>query len=465
MALVSNGIRIAINGSETDVDVESDNASWKTKVGKVRHTVGGGSWWRDSQPGVANIDVAVPLDLAHKIRTVTIAVTCIPSLASPPNGVIGGGSANSYRIIFHGDVQSVKGSPRAGDSFVQVDAVSEMSGLLQRKARTAAAANTGVVTLLDDIETAHGLGMAGNTYFPTVAQGFPNCDRPKQKQNTNGAWLRRMLAGTGTNMSEDWETSITAPLLMWRPDFQDPGNYYTYTATARMWATEMPYPWKLAYPDVGMQYTDFVARVNVEGANAAGDEHYGWAQLVGTAARATVGNRDVSLNSFIDTAAECQTQARRMIAYQGNPCYLKMNQVSFNTEALYRTYLADYTAANAQYALISLAGGMPGDVYLGRGQPTPADFGDDHTTAADWPAHAPDGGALYDVLKALWWPLIQYDVPVTDFTTIHHVVRSLTRTFTPTGGWDVTAQVEPVPNPDGLRGATVPAGDYDNGTY
>lgn len=454
MALTSNGLRIAINGSETDVDVEADNASWKTKVGKVRHTVGGGSWWRDPQPGVANIDVIVPLHLAPKIRTVTIAVTCIPSLAAPPTGVIGAGSANSYRIIFHGDVQSFKATPRAGASIVQMDAVSEMSGFLNRKARVAAAVNTGIRDLLTDFETAHSMTMAGNSYFPTVAQGFPNCDRPAQKQKTNGEFIRKQLAGTGTNMSEDWTTSITAPQMAWRPDFQDPGTYYTYTDTARMWSTEMPYPWLLAYPDVGLQYKDFVARVNVEGGTSAGVEHYGYASLATSALRAKLGNRDVSVTSWIDTTTECQTQARRLMAYQADPEYLKMNQVSFNTEALYRTYLADYSAANAQYALISLAGGMPGDTLTPR-----SGFGNGHATAANWPAHAPAAGALYDVLDALWNPLIYY-TPIVG-TGDRHVIRTFTRTFTPQGGWDVTVGVEPVTTD--VRGADVSV--YGNGTY
>jgi len=456
--LASNGIRIAVNGSETDVDVEADNAVWTEKIGKVSHTVGGGSWWRDPQPGVATLDVMVPLTKAHKIRTVTIAVTCIPLLASPPTGVIGGGAANSYRIIFHGDVQQVKGSPRAGDTIVQIDAVSEMSGILNRRARTAAANNAGITNLLTDIETAHGLTMNGGNYFPTVAQGFPNCDKPKQKGTSNGEFIRKMLAGTGTNMCEEWEGSITAPTLRWRPDFQDPGTYYTYTANARLWATEMRYPWLYAYPDVGVVYKDFVARVQVEGANSAGAEHYGYGGLASAGQRASVGNREVTVDTWIDTAAECQTQARRLMAYQGNPSYVKMRQVTFNTEHLYRTYLADYTAAQSQYALISLAGGMPGDVY------TPRDpFNNTHTTAADWPTHAPSGGALYDTLESLWWPTLAYDVPVVDYVVQHHVVRTLTRTFTPTGGWDVTAGVEPVGLPGGLRGSTIV--DYGNGTY
>jgi hypothetical protein len=455
MALTSNGIRIAINGSETDVDVENDAASWTTKIGNVKHLIGGGSWWRDPQPGVASLDVLVPLKLAHKIRTVTIAVTCIPNLAVPPTGVIGAGAANSYRIIFHGDVQAIKGKPAAGDTIVQVEAISEMSGLMNRKARTAASNNSGIRELLNDIETAHSLTMSGETYFPTIAQGFPNCDRPAQKGNSNGVWIRKQLAGTGVNMSEDWETSITAPALMWRPDWQDE-EYFTFSATARVWQTEMPYPWLYSYPDTGMQYRDFVARVNVEGETSAGVEHYGYAQLSTSGKRLSVGQRDISVDTWIDTPTECQTQARRLMAYQAEPDYLKMRQVTYNTEHLYRVYTDDsYTDAEAQYALISLAGGMPGDTLIKRNP-----FGNSHADAQNWPAHAPAAGTLYDTLDQMWDPVLTYAAVSAD--TEKHVIRTIMRSFTPQGGWDVTLGVEPTAF-SGLRGSSVT--DYGNGTY
>jgi hypothetical protein len=258
------------------------------------------------------------------------------------------------------------------------------------------------------------------------------------------------------NMSEDWENSITTPELMWRPDFQDPGTYYTYTSGVgdRIWVTEMPYPWLYSYPDVGLQYKDFVARVNVEGVNAAGTEYYGWGRLTPAAIRRTCGEREVTVDTWIDNETECLVQARRLMAYQCDPSYLKMKQVKFNTEHLYRTYLADYTAAQSQYALISLAGGMPGDVVTPR-YPFPGA----HATAADWPAHAPSLGALYENIRQLWETPLVYDG--TTYTAFSHVIRTFTRTFTPTGGWDVTIGVEPATA--NVRGTAVT--DNGSGTY
>lgn len=463
MALTACGIKIAINGSETDVDVENDSASWTTKVGNVRVTTGGGSWWRDGKPGVCNLDMMLPLHLASKVRTVTIGVTLIPSTASTmPSGTIGAGSANAYRIIFHGDVQSVKGTPTNQTAdIVQFDAVSEMSGLLNRKARTAAAPNTGIRDLLGDIETAHSLTMSGDAYFPVAAE-YANLDRPAQKANTNGAWIRTALAGSGINMSEDWQTSITAPELMWRPDFQDP-DYYATLTTARMWTWQAGYPWLYSYPDVGLQYEDFVARVNVEGENSGGTQVYGYGGLANGTIRATVGNRDVTLSTWMDNTTDCQTYARRLIAYQGQPNYLKLNQFTLNTEHLYRVMQADDTAGKTidpEVEIFTAAAGMPGDTVTRRyDSSVGVGFGDGHDFYRDWPSNAPDGGDLYDTLDPLWNPEMAYTPGVEYADT--HIIRAFTRQFTPTGGWDVTYGVEPWT--DLIRGADVSY--YGNGTY
>jgi hypothetical protein len=142
------------------------------------------------------------------------------------------------------------------------------------------------------------------------------------------------------------------------------------------------------------------------------------------------------------------------MAYQSDPDYLKINQISFNSEHLYRTYTASYTAANSQHALISLTGGMPGDVVTAR-----SPFGNAHATAPNWPAHAPAAGTLYTELDALWRPLIYYTPIVATATT--HVIRAITRAFTPLGGWDVTLAVEPVTTD--VRGSDVSISG--NGTY
>jgi hypothetical protein len=103
---------------------------------------------------------------------------------------------------------------------------------------------------------------------------------------------------------------------------------------------------------------------------------------------------------------------------------------------------------------MSLVGGMPGDTVTAR---TP--FTNGHADAADWPTHAPAAGALYDNLLPLWLAPMVYDG--TTYTAFDHVIRTFTRTFTPTGGWDVTLGVEPATA--NVRASAV--SDNGSGTY
>jgi hypothetical protein len=253
------------------------------------------------------------------------------------------------------------------------------------------------------------------------------------------------------NLAEHWGGTITTPDLWWRPDFQD-ADYWTLEQ-GRIWSLQLFYPWLMSYPDVGLQYEDFVARINVEGATSAGVEHYGWARLFSAADRASVGNRDVTLDTWIDTATECQTQARRLLAYQGEPNHLRIKEMTLNTEHLYQVATDDGITGPAAH-VFNWAGGMPGDHVVVR-----SPFGNSHLEARDWPAHAPDGGDLYDTLEALWTPSITYNA--TSATPDRFVVRSYTRTFTPNGGWDVTVGVDP--STDAIRGSDV--SEFGNGTY
>ena len=256
-------------------------------------------------------------------------------------------------------------------------------------------------------------------------------------------------------MTEDWETSISAPALMWRPDFQD-NTYYPITDT-NIWEIPLGHPWAYHYGDVGLQYQDFVARVNVEGENAAGTQHYGWAQLYSAADRASVGNRDISFSTWIDNATDCQTLARRAIAYQAEPTYMKVNQVTYNSEAMFRDLTVDQgngKACDADYYTYLATACQVGDLVLVRG----TTFGNGSATFRDWPAHAPSGGDLYDTLDALWNPTFVYNA--TSEGRAETYVRAVTREFTPNGGWNVTLGVD---STSALRGSDV--SEYSSGTY
>ena len=464
---IAFGIRIAVNGSETDVDVENDSADWTEKIGNVRHTVGGGSWLRPSAPGSLQFDAMVPISDAYKVRTITVAVTCVPSpgvtmnTAYPPT--VGTG-AGAYRIIFHGDVQSARVTSlgvKNGDDRVQFDAVSEMSGLLNRQARCAASNNSGITDMLADIETAHGLTMGGNDHFPTVADGFPNSDRPAQKRVKNGQYIATMLAPTGVNMSEEWETSITAPALRWRPDFQDIG-YHTALSVTNLWAANVGYPWLFSYDDVGIQYEDFVAKVTVNGEDSAGNQYYGWARLDTAALRAAAGNREASVTSYVDTAADCKTQARRLMAYSGDAGHLRMKQVTFRAEDYYAATVAGgYSSTSAATDVWPMVAGMPGDSWIARDNGVLGDWDNTNTDYGDWPSNAAFTDDYTTTLYSLWRPYVQ-GWGVSDITEYHRV-RALTRTWDGNSGWTVTAGLEP-DSQFILRGADVNADDTDSGT-
>lgn len=437
---------LAINGELTDTTVENDTALWATKCGNVKINGGGGSWWRTSEPSKARLDILIPARLAHKVRTVTIAVKSAATLTGTiPTGTIG----SSYRIVFHGDVQSIRATADPNGA-VEIDAVDEMSGLMNRRARTAASPNTGIRALLTDIETAHTLTMNGGTTFPSSAD-FPNLDRPAQKGISNGVWLRTALAGTGINMAAEWETSITAPALMWRPDYFDT-LYSASVATTRQWTWEAVHPWSYVYTDIGIQWQDFIARVNLDGENAAGTQYYGWAKLSDTAVRAKLAQRENNQTTWMDNAADLQKYARRLLAHVGEPNWLKINQVTLPIEKLYSLYLSE-GFVDADIEAFTAAAMMPGDQIDWRDP-----FDNTNALAPDWPAVAPDGGDLYDNLLALWYVTVE-DNGVTNASG-RHIIRSITREWTPNGGWFVTYGLDPYSQLTGTDIASNGSGTY-----
>jgi hypothetical protein len=474
------GIKIAVNGSETDVDVENDSATWESKIGNVRHTTGGGTWTKPGRPGVLQFAAAIPVEVAHLVRTITVAVSLdvAPSLAVgttmddfPP--IVGTG-LGAYRIIFHGDIQSAKVTgidPRSGsngDDRVQFDALSEMSGLLNRRARCAAATNTGITNMLAAIETAHGLTMDGADSFPTVANGFQNSDRPAQKRLTNGQYIATMLAGSGINMTEDWDGTITAPTLRWRADHDD-ASYYSGTVSDQ-WVMEIGYPWKMSYPDVGIVPGDYSARITVNGENSAGTQVYGYGELDTAALRAQCGERDTQVTSYIDTTTDCQKQAVRLIAYQGDAIRTRMIQTTLNTEVYYKALVDGgayfpSTQADPAAEVFYLAAMMPGDLLYTRGHFLTDVGGSDgfqngNSDYGNWPSGYSAGSGLYTTLYRLWRPYVE-GWGLSDVAT-RHAIRAITRTFTPDGGWDVTYGVQPWT--DAIVGSDVSAGDKGSGT-
>jgi len=336
-----------------------------------------------------------------------------------------------------------------------------MSGLLNRQARCAASNNSGITSMLADIETAHSVTMGGNDHFPTVADGFPNSDRPAQKRTTNGQYIATMLAPTGVNMSEEWETSITAPALRWRPDYQDIG-YHVSLTSSNLWAPNVGYPWRFSYDDVGIQYEDFVAKLTVTGEDSGGTQYYGWARLDTAALRAQASNRELSFDSYIDTAADCKTWARRKLAYVGDPGYPRMKQITFQAEDYYAHTVANgYSSTSAATDVWPMVAGMPGDTWYARDNNVTGEWDNDQPDFGDWPSWTSFSTGFGSTLYELWHPYVTgWGVSQRVY---YHTARAFTRTWDPNNGWTVTVGLEP-DTQEWIRGTDVAADDTGSGT-
>ena len=441
-------LKVAINGSETDINVEGDTASWLTKVGDVKVTDGGGSWHSPPQQAGCTIRVNVPISLAPLIRTVTIAVV------GPYSGTIPAwltetstGSGRYYRVIFHGPVTSVQPAAAIGDDGVLVNAISEMQTLFERRAHTAASNNSGCRSLCNDIETAHSITINENTSIPQAADTY-QLDRPAQKDATNGEWLKTLMAGHGYWITAEWDGPIDSPQLCWRTDYPWTSGRWQQVRAGR--------PWKYVYEDYGFTWQDFVARVEVDGTDSAANKYYGWARLNDSTVRSQLGNQEVRFSSWIDSATQCQTAARKLIRQQGEP-YLKMLRVGIPLEICYRdaATAAGYTE-DEDKVFMGHACLMLGDQLLSRSSGSNS-WDNTSNTAGSWPSgKAATGSIVFSDLSSLW------EVNIVNTTTDkadNYTVRGIAREWEPSGGWYITVDLEP----DGNGGDT--AGDYGNAAY
>lgn len=440
-------MRVAINGSETDVDVENDSASWLTKVGSVRITDGGGSWHSPPQQAGATLTVHVPISLAPFIRTVTIGVE------GPYSGTIpawltaaGTGTGRYYRVVFHGPVVSVRPAGAIGQAVIQIDAISEMQTLFERRAKTTATNNTGPRTLCNNIATAHSLTIGSNTSVPDAAGSY-QIDRPDQKDATNGEWLKTNMAGLGYWITAEWDGPITAPALQWRTDYPWTSGRWQQVRAGR--------PWKYVYEDYGTTWKDFAARIEVDGVNSAGTKYYGWARLNSGTVRAQLGYQEIKVSTWIDSASQCQTAAELAIRHQGRPTYLKMFRVGIPLEVCHLDAAADsgYTE-DEDKVFMGHACLMPGDQLLAR-----TSGGQDWVTpntAGEFPPFYPVGTGSVDDLLALWQPQI---INTTGNYADNFTVRSVVREWEPFGGWYLQVDLDP----DAL--ANIVGGDSGNANY
>lgn len=440
-------LRVAINGSETDGSVEADSASWLTKVASVRMTDGGGSRLNPPQQAGCTLTLHVPIALAYRIADVTIAVEG-PYSGTIPAWLTSAGGGRYYRVVFNGPVTSVRPAGGIGEALVQVDAVSEMQTLFERRAHTAASNNSGCRSLCNDIETAHSISINENTSVPQAADTY-QLDRPAQKDATNGEWLKKLMAGHGYWITAEWDGPITAPVLCWRTD-------YPWT-TGRWQQVRAGRPWKYVYEDYGTTWQDFLARIEVDGEDSGGTKYYGWARLANSTSRAQLGFQEAKLSTWIDTATQCQNAARRLIRRQGDPDYLRMMRVGIPLEICWADantasgYTEDEDKVFMGHACL-----MTGDQLLSRSSGGQAWSGIPSNTAGSWPARAPVNGLVYKDLEALWRPAIEN---TTSVVADAFTVRGITREWLPNTGWYITVDLDP----DADGGDT--AGDYGNANY
>jgi hypothetical protein len=358
-------------------------------------------------------------------------------------------------------VVSGQGAPPAGT--IRFIAADEMSAVLNQRPRRAAVNATGIRSVLDEIETHLGYSVPGNVSFPADVDYF-SLDHPKTKAKSVGEVIRTTLAGSGSNMMAGWGPPMSTPTMEWRADFFD-DHYYTPTTDNYYFdagAVKLFYPWLCEYQDVGFQWADFNARIEVEGFDNAGTEPYGWAQLYNATQRARAGNRTVNLTSYINNAAECETAARRLIAYQCQADYVKLNQFMVPIERTYREIVKD-AITNPGDEIGKLAAAMPGDQLTTRnlGDGT-HNFGDNDTDGhQDWPATIPEGSDMYDTLESLWYPTLTYNADT--MVPEQWVIRTITRQWDPNGGWFVTYGVDPHTRVGAVHGSDVSS--FGDGTY
>lgn len=475
--MTTYSIRVAINNTEIDCD----------QIGLIRTAEGGGSFLKEGALPTCSFVYRTDINNAWGVETITIAVEG-PYNGTAPAWWHDNGDGTYYHILFHGPIIGYKAS--AIDSlWTEFSAISEMHGLFQRRARTAASNNSYPRTLTSDIETAHSLTIGNNACIPTFGDGFGQVDRPEQRSASNGEWLRNVMAGTGMSIMAEWEGTLTAPELCWRTDrYWVGGLNHRYVYAGR--------PWLYQYPNTGFNWQDFVARVEVNGETGNTISHHGWvryptlrnmgprpptkiidvsdgtryygtARLGNSSMRTRLGNVTAQINSWLDTSTRCQNAAEFLLSHVGEPLYPKMFGVTFLPDQLYADAAADATFVGGPIAQdpedfgMDHAGILIGDRMISRALNEAFDdsdgMGGDNEWGL-WPDHCPVNGDVYDNLYACWQAEIENN-STSSGPTDYYNVRTVQREWTPSGGWKISVDLEPD------NTVAIDAGDLDNGTY
>jgi len=433
--MTTYSIRVAINDSETDEDVVADSTPWVEKVGNVEVSGGGGSYLRPSTPFMCKFDLlGVPIQKAALVRKIAVAVQG-PTNTTPGGQVTRVGATDEcYRIIFQGDVIQARGVLPSG--IIQYDAASELSGWLNRKSGTASSTGTGPRALLSAIASAHSVSISGGGGFPnnsTTVNGvidtgaaFLSQDRPAQEDALNGTWLQTAMAGSGVNVSCDWEgTMSTLPATMWwRPDwFHSDSGTIDYTMRNEI---QFQRPDMFAWEDVGIQWGDYYSKITVNGNPNGGSRYYGWARLDSAADRNSLNNKELSISSWIDSSTHCARAARNLLERTGMPKHFRSFRVRFNADRLYQAWYPGTASYDVNKWEMICA--MLGDQL---------NLEDDGSPA--WTPPTTQHGLDLDTLI---FPTGSAGSSYIDNTYLH-TIRGIKRTWDPAGGWDVQFNLEP----------------------
>lgn len=426
-------IRLLVNGSETDVDVEADSADWTSKIGDVEVTAGGGGPLRPGQYQQLTMNVKVPVSKVALIRTVTVAVQGPWSGTAPAWGVSAGGG-EYYKPIFHGVVHTIQGGLL--DGYLRLSALSNVYYAMQRRARLSSYTNDSPYNMVLDMSTEHPTGFTSIDSLPSDSDSFSDGStlikqyRPVQNDTKNGDFVKSSLYGLGVNMIGACYGTLTTPAIGIRPDYFRPGVTTTYQHT---FSLARPNLWNVT--DLGISYQDFAARINVYGEDSGGIKYYGWARIDTAADRLALGNTDLSVTGWWNTAARCGAAALDLLQQTGYPASPLPYKVEANIEHL-NAGMSGW-AGNEEHNTWYWATAQVGDLAQWL---TSGDTGYESLTGTLGLStqRAADLSALFVTSEDNAGPGSAYGFAIKQW-----VVRGTTHRWDPYGGWTVELQLLP----------------------
>lgn len=426
------GIRVAVNGSETDVDVTSDSAPWDSKISNVVITAGGGGATRASRYHQLSCDIHLRAAYIAQVRTITIAVQG-PFSGTAPAGTIDAGGGERYRVLFHGIVNTIAGG--LNDAGVRVVAQSAIQSQFQQRPTLAAASNTSPYDLA--VSLASDVSCIGSTMLPDTTCTLRGGELIKQYMPAQkGVRVTNMfsaaLAGTGVNLVGGFGNTITSPQLLFRPDYFRPGAAID---TSRQETITLARPNLWDVTDLGVSFEDAAAKFVVYGEDSGGTRYKGWARFESATDREALGRTEQSLSGWWNTAARCEGAARELLQLTCFPSGPRPYQI--------RNHIDSYSAGMAGWGGDGVrnvwvwAAAQVGDLALW--QISGDSYYESLTGALGFTtARSSDLSAIFSAGPTLGGPN-----KVGTYWTRQWIVRGTRHEWNPIAGWTVDLQLSP----------------------